>query len=136
MRIIIDTNVVISGIFFGGLPYEILRLWQKRKLKIVLTEEILKEYTRVCEELSKKLGSGNMDKILSLISLNSEAVTPAKIANQICDDPDDDKFIACALGGGVRVIVSGDSHLLRVNGIFDLEIIKPKKFLEKYYSDC
>lgn len=134
MKIVLDTNVLVSGIFFKGPPYDILKLWQKGKVNLVLSAEILMEYTRVCNELSKSLRSDNLDKILSLISLKSEAVIPANLSEQICDDPDDDKFIACALGSEAKIIVSGDKHLKKVNGLFDLEILKPVEFLKKYFA--
>lgn len=134
MRIIVDTNVVVSGIFFKGPPSEILKLWQEGKVTLVVSTEIFQEYTRVCEELSGRLESDDLDKILSLIYMNSEAMTPVDLPEQICDDPDDDKFIACALGGDVKIIVSGDKHLLNVNGIHELEILKPKEFLDKYFK--
>jgi putative PIN family toxin of toxin-antitoxin system len=123
----------MSGIFFDGPPGKILMLWQQGKIKLVVCKEILHEYTRVSHELSKKLESINVDKIISLISLYSEAVTPVKLTGEICDDPDDNKFIACALGGKVKTIVSGDKHLLKINGIYDLEILKPREFLDKYF---
>ncbi|OGR04748.1 MAG: putative toxin-antitoxin system toxin component, PIN family [Deltaproteobacteria bacterium RIFOXYD12_FULL_50_9] len=47
MKIVLDTNVFISGILFGGLPSQILKAWRQSKIKIVLTEEILEEYQRV-----------------------------------------------------------------------------------------
>jgi predicted nucleic acid-binding protein len=49
VRIILDTNVVISGIFFAGLPYQILRAWREGKLHLLISEEILAEYRRVGE---------------------------------------------------------------------------------------
>jgi predicted nucleic acid-binding protein len=47
-------------------------------------------------------------------------------------DPDDDKFIACALSSGSKLIVSGDKHLLDVNGYRGIEILKPRPFIDKY----
>jgi predicted nucleic acid-binding protein len=50
----------------------------------------------------------------------------------VCADPDDDKFIACALASNAKIICSGDRHLLDVNGYQGIEIIKPRAFTEKY----
>ncbi len=50
----------------------------------------------------------------------------------VCDDPDDDKFLAAALAGGADVIVSGDMHLLRVSGYRELTVLTPAQFLRSY----
>ena len=54
MKIVLDTNVFISGIFFDGPPSKILQSWRQSKTKIFLTEQILSEYQRIGEELSAK----------------------------------------------------------------------------------
>ena len=54
MRIVLDTNVLISGIFFGGPPSEILQFWAQSKIKIILLEQILSEYQLITEKLSAK----------------------------------------------------------------------------------
>lgn len=54
MKVILDTNVLISGIFFNGPPYQILSAWRDGKIKFVISPEILEEYERVGEELSSK----------------------------------------------------------------------------------
>jgi len=52
MKIILDTNVFISGIFFSGPPSQILQAWKNKKLQIILSQDILDEYHRVAESLS------------------------------------------------------------------------------------
>jgi uncharacterized protein len=54
---------------------------------------------------------------------------------RVCADPDDDKFLACALASGARLIVSGDEHLLAVNGWQGIEVIKPRAFADRHLSD-
>ena len=136
MKVVIDTNVLMSGIFFKGPPYEILQLWKQKKLVFIISEEVFEEYVRVGNELSKKLKSDDLDQIISLLSMNSVMVKQKKLKEQICTDKDDDKFIACALGGNSGIIVSGDKHLLNQNGVFDLEIISPREFLITYFPDA
>ena len=123
----------MSGIFFKGPPYEILQLWKQKKYVFIISEEVFEEYVRVGNELSKKLKRDDLDQIISLLSMNSVMVKQKKLKEQICTDKDDDKFIACALAGNTRIIVLGDKHLLDQNGVFDLEIIKPREFLMTYF---
>ena len=52
MRIVLDTNVLISGIFFSGPPYEILKAWREKRIQFVLSAEIFDEYIRVAEILT------------------------------------------------------------------------------------
>ena len=133
MKSVIDTNVLMSGIFFKGPPYEILKLWKQKKFVFVISEEVFEEYVRVGKELSKKLKSDDLDQIISLLSMNSIMVKQKKLKEQICTDKNDDIFIACALAGNAGIIISGDKHLLDQNGVFDLEIIKPRVFLAAYF---
>ncbi len=72
MRIVLDTNVLISGIFFGGPPAQILQAWQDTSIKIILSEEILEEYQRVSEELSSKFPAIDIEKIIELITIYGE----------------------------------------------------------------
>jgi putative PIN family toxin of toxin-antitoxin system len=115
LRIVLDTNVLISGIFFTGPPYEILKAWKEKRIQFVITAEIFNEYIRVAEILSNKYVTVNISEILNLVAIHSEIIQPVVLTTQICEDKDDDKFIACALSGEVDVIVSGDKHLLSCN---------------------
>ena len=116
MKIVLDTNVLVSGIFFSGPPYQILKAWQKEKLEIIVTLEILDEYYRVGEELSNQFSEVDINQVLELITTQANLIEAAKLDEAVCDDPDDDKFFACAMTGGANLIISGDKHLLRVSG--------------------
>ena len=132
MKIIIDTNVFISGIFFTGPPYQILQSWRDGSFKLILSKEIFDEYRRVAERLSMQFKSIDIHDILDLIAINAEFFQPIKISQNICDDPDDDKFIACALSSNSKIIITGDKHLLKITGYKGIEIITPKAFIREY----
>ncbi len=57
---------------------------------------------------------------------------PVKLEESVCEDPDDDKFFACTLASGSRVIISGDKHLLRVSGYEGIEVLKPREFVDRF----
>lgn len=132
MRVILDTNVFISGVFFSGPPYQILDAWRKDKIKLVISPEIFEEYRRVGEELTKDYPGVSLGPFLSLAVLESEIVLAPKLNEQICADPDDDKFISCAIVSGCRCIVTGDKQLKKLSGHRDLEILTPRQFVDKY----
>jgi len=132
MKIVLDTNVFISGIFFGGPPSQILQSWRKSQIKIVLTEQILEEYQRVGEELSAKYPSINIEPIIELFTIFGEFVETKGITETICEDPDDNKFIECAIASKSKLIVSGDKHLLKISGYKEIEVFKPRQFVDNY----
>ena len=100
MRIVLDTNVLISGIFFSGLPGKILQAWHARKLKLFVSVEILDEYFSVAERLTNRYAGVEYEEILGLIVQNAELVQVTDLPEPVCEDPDDDKFLACALASG------------------------------------
>ena len=134
MRIILDTNVVISGIFFAGLPYQILKAWREDKLHLLISEEILAEYRRVGETLALQFPSIDLLPILDMFGANAEVISVKCPSEPVCDDPDDDKFLACALAGECRLIVSGDKHLLKVSGFRSIRVLKPREFVNCYLT--
>ena len=135
MKIVLDTNVVISGVFFGGVPGRILSAWKAGEVSIVFSASILAEYREVGAELTAKYGGAGFEPFAALLLVGSEVVdAPEHLAEPVCEDPADDKFLACALVGGASVIVSGDKHLLRVAGWSGIEVLRPREFLEAYLS--
>ena len=134
-RIVVDTNVLISAVFFKGKPDVILEAWRTGKLEILLSEEILKEYAEVLKRLSEKYPSIDTSGILSVFTTGCRLVEPEAIGKQVCEDPDDDKFLAAAIGGEAETIISGDRHLLEVNGYAGIEILSPAEFIDQCLSE-
>jgi putative PIN family toxin of toxin-antitoxin system len=132
MNVILDTNVVVSGIFFKGPPFEILTAWKKNKFSLVTTHEILDEYKIVVETLAEQFAGIDVTEILEIITLNSHISFSVALPNKVCADPEDDKFIAAALASKTKLIVSGDKHLLNVSGYAGIDVIKPGDFLRTY----
>ena len=132
MRIVLDTNVFISGVFFGGTPGTVLQAWRSGEISLVVSKPILEEYERVGSELSKKFRGLDLYPLLLLVGTHGEVVQPHRMREHVCSDPDDDKFLACAIGGKCRYIVSGDKGLLKVSGYGGIEVLKPRAFVERY----
>jgi len=130
MKIVLDTNVFISGIFFSGPPAQILKAWQERKIQIVLSKEILDEYQRVAEELSSNFPAVNIEPIIELLTIHGEVVETEGITVSACQDPDDNMFLECAIAGNSKVIVSGDNHLLKISGYQGIAVVKPREFTD------
>lgn len=132
MKIVLDTNVFISAIFFHGPPAQILDAWKKSKIQIVLSKEIIDEYQRVAGALSEKFPEIDIFSIIDLIAIHAEIVDTEGI--EICEseDPDDNKFIECALASKTKLIVSGDKHLLKISGYREIVVHNPRNFVDLY----
>ncbi|MCF8079818.1 MAG: putative toxin-antitoxin system toxin component, PIN family [Desulfobacterales bacterium] len=132
MKIILDTNVLVSGIFFTGPPHLILEAWRRGVFQIILSGDIILEYLRVSDELAQRFSGLDVQPILELLIGRSDIVDPEPLPGPICDDPDDDKFFAAALSSGAKIIVSGDRHLLKVSGYRSITVLRPKAFADRY----
>lgn len=132
MRVVIDTNVFLSGIFWSGPPSRILDAWQEMRVKLVCSVDILNEYERVGEVLSKKYKQVDIGPILDLVIKSAELYVPVKLIEQVSRDPDDEMFIATAVAGKCNYIISGDKDLLDVDGYSGLCICKPATFVKEH----
>jgi len=131
MNIVIDTNVFVSGLFFGGTPYRILKAWGAGQCALFVTNEILVEYERVIRELSCKKPQFHPDAALIHIRKNARLIKPVRLPDQVCTDADDDKFIACALSAEA-IVITGDKALLRTAGYKGSVVLSPAAFELKY----
>ena len=74
MKVVLDTNVSISGIYFGGIPGKILEAWGVRRFQLLVSPEILQEYLNVAEWLADRYAGVEYESILGLIIQNAEPV--------------------------------------------------------------
>jgi putative PIN family toxin of toxin-antitoxin system len=132
VRIVLDTNVFISGIFFTGPPHRILTAWRDGDIEIVASAEILDEYRRVGEELSHQFPGVDIEPFLALLAVGADMVIAPELPEPVSQDPDDDKFLACAIAGRCEVVVSGDKHLKKVTGYRGIDVLSPRAFVDCY----
>lgn len=134
MRIVIDTNVVASAIFFGGRPRELLELLMRRELDAYISEEILEEYQDTMEYLRNKYPAKKVNIPLAHITAACKMIEP-KTSVRVCRDPDDDMFIACAVDSRSLYIVSGDKDLLEVGQYGDVQIVTVADFFANKWHE-
>ncbi len=132
MRVVLDTNVFVSGVFFSGPPYEILDAWRRGEVEIVLSLEILAEYQETAVELSHGFPGVDMTPWLEFLTLKASIIDAPALPEHVCTDPDDDKFLACALASRTKLIVSGDKALRRTSGYGGIEVITPRQFVDRH----
>jgi putative PIN family toxin of toxin-antitoxin system len=132
VKVVLDTNVFVSGVFFSGPPFQILQAWKNGKIQLVVSPEISDEYRHVGEILAGKHPAIDLEPMLEYVMQNVVVISAPSLREQVCVDPDDDKFLACALAGGSNLVVSGDKHLLQVSGYQNIEVLNPRDFLDNH----
>ena len=131
MKIVVDTNVVISGVFFGGNPRRIVEAIVNGSINAYATADIVDEYMEIIDSMiTRKQGKLSL-RILSPL-FSSFKVIEGKSQIAVCRDPDDDKFLECAVDAKALYIVSGDNDLLDIEAYDGIQIITAKEFCEKY----
>jgi putative PIN family toxin of toxin-antitoxin system len=135
MRVVIDTNIVISRyITPHGNPAKILRHWEAETFTLLISDPILVEYRTVLgyERLRKlhQLSNDEIEEIIARFTNFAERVEVAETLRVIPEDPDDDKFLECAVVGGADYIVSGNTkHLGKLGSYEGIQILQPPHFL-------
>lgn len=137
MRIVIDTNIWVSGLLWRGGPWKLLQLAEQGQIEICTSTAILSElaevltYDRLQPRL-KQLGLAPSDLLAQAISLATVfEVQPG--APTVAADPDDDIFIWCAVTAQASYIVSGDHHLLALGAYMGIPIIRLAEFLVREF---
>jgi uncharacterized protein len=132
LKIVLDTNVLISAIVFGGKPRKILEKIISGKSGFAVSKDILDEVDGVLSGKKFKYPSQAVYEIRNAIEELGEFVVPEIRINRITKDPDDNKILECAITAKADIIISGDSHLLELKKFNGIQIVSPAEFLEKF----
>lgn len=133
MRVVLDTNVVISALLFGGKAGDVIPLWQSSRFQWLASKDIVREYARVLSYPKFRLEEQDIRELLNEEIL--PFVTPVHVRRTprvIAKDPSDDKFLACAVAGRAETIVSGDRHLLDLRSYQRIPIVTLAAFLSDH----
>jgi putative PIN family toxin of toxin-antitoxin system len=134
LRVVLDTNLVVSGALWLGVPGKVLDAALDGLIVSVTSEPILAELNRVLsrdkfEPKFRERGLTSRD-IVSRFRLASELIDPLPISSVPVRDPKDVTLVECAVSGKVDYLVSGDKDLLEMTGFPTITVISPAKFLE------
>jgi len=127
-RVVFDTNVSISGTLWRGKPYQCLLLARAEVVRPVYCEAMLKELE---EKLRAKFGfsEARARAVIDDVRSMADRVDIGGELRVVPDDPDDDKFVECAVVAGARTVVSGDRHLLRLREYRGIRMMSPAEFI-------
>lgn len=134
MRVVVDTNVLVSGIFFRpSNPGKVIDLWWEHKFDLVTSEHIYSEVQDTFKKIVKKIGARPSLTIKLNETLREYAdFVPVIPKEEICRDPKDNLILDTARQGKANYIVSGDKDLLVLKRYKGIPILTPHEFLEKY----
>ena len=128
-KVVVDTNVFVSS-FFGGNPRKIVNLWKTGEVTLCLSRPIIDEYIEVLRRLGLQDGK-ELGELLGLFARGFHVVFTANTPelHVVEDNPDDDKFIECAVALKADYIISGDKALTAIQEYMDIKIVNPKEFI-------
>jgi putative PIN family toxin of toxin-antitoxin system len=135
MRVVADTNVLVSGSLWSGDSYTLLRKAEAGEFRLLISEDILKELFKVLnyEEIRQKIAKYSLEfnpTIETIISF-SEFVIIKNRLDIVKEDPSDNRVLECAQSGGAGLIVTRDKHLLKLGEFDGIKIVDPKQALEE-----
>ncbi len=130
MKVVLDTNVLVSGIFSKGVPSRIVRAWLNNDFTVFASTEILDEYLRVIERLKQSKTPQLDHDWPAVLQELCHVLQVSRFPRPLCRDPSDDKFLACALTAKANLLVSGDADLRVLDTQFPFRIVSPRNFLD------
>lgn len=133
MRVVLDTNVFVSGIHWTGASEKVLRAWINKDFELVSSLPIIEELVRILLNFKVPLELDDISWWESLILEKSVIVVPTERVD-VVTDPDDNKFVEAALEGKTQYIVSQDKHLLVLKEYRGIKVLHPDDFLKTFHQ--
>ncbi len=132
IKVVLDTNVFVSS-FFGPHSRDIVNLWKTGEITLCLSKEIVDEYVEVLGRLGLQ-NERELGELLGLFAHGFHVQFTAKIPDLriVEGDPDDDKFIECAVALNAEFVISGDKALRAIEKYMGIQIVTPREFLETF----
>ena len=130
MRAVVDTNVFISGLFWGGRPRRVMDLAAAGRFQALTSAELLLELEDVLTE-DFEVPQERVDLVLRDVLSYAEMIVPGGEPSIAVRDVDDVKVIACAIAGRADCIITGDRDLLSLGDVQGISVLTPEEFLRE-----
>ena len=133
MRIVVDTNVILSGLLWLGTPHELIKKIHSGQVELVMSPALMDEFANTIKRpkfaaiLARTTRSS--DQIVQQLRVLADIVAAPPLPRQICRDADDDAVLACAAASGAELIVSGDKDLLILGAFLGVRIVNAAEAL-------
>jgi putative PIN family toxin of toxin-antitoxin system len=129
LRVVLDTNVLVSAIISSGKPRELFRKGISKEFCIVTSDLLLRELAAVLRRPKFKTDEDEIRRIILALMQSAEVVEVVSKFKLVEEDPKDDMVVETAYDGKANLIVSGDSHLLALNSFRGIKIVGVKQML-------
>lgn len=131
IRVVIDTNIFVSGIFWeGNFCSKIIDLWRYSKVTIISSLEIIEELGETLRDFKIRMPEDMIKEWQNKIIENAIIVEPKEKLNIVKNDPKDNKFFEAALAGNANYIISQDKkHVLSIKEYKGIKTVSPEEFL-------
>ncbi len=133
MRIVIDTNVIVSALVFGGAPRQVVELADSGRCEFFYSPATEDEVRSV---LAGKFGWNEikLNEVLPELWKMGRPIVPHHRVEAVREDPDDNRILECALSAHAAFVVSGDRHLLRLGAYRSIRVVTPRAFIETFLN--
>jgi putative PIN family toxin of toxin-antitoxin system len=133
IRVVLDTNVLVSALILRGKLNKLVDFWREGRIIPLLSRETFDEFRRVLEYPKFVLSKKEINTIIEEEILPFfEVFDITHEVTGICRDPDDDKFLACAVSATADFIVSGDKDLLVMKTYLSVKVVSPSQFFRMF----
>jgi len=130
-QVVIDTNIFISGIFWGGKPKEVIQTWRDQKITLLVSPYLVAEISEVMERFGASQKQKN--SIITILTQNSLKIFPQEQTG-ICRDSKDNFILDLCIAGKANYLVTGDKDLLALKAYIETVILKPVEYLPLLHS--
>jgi putative PIN family toxin of toxin-antitoxin system len=132
LKVVLDTNVLISAILFGGKPRQILEKAIRREIRLCLSEPILEELSGVLRRSKFDYSPEMIQFTLTELTGIADFVNPSETIDVVLEDLDDDRILECAVEAGANYIITGDFHLLKLSRYRNIAVVNVVGFLTRH----
>jgi uncharacterized protein len=139
MRVVVDTNVWLSALLWGGQPDRISQLAELKQIKAISSEEILTEFTEILQKAKFQKRLNQLEFTADELTIMAKRLMTFVVIEELLvpelRDPKDQMILATAIAGNAEVIISGDKDLLTLRSFRDIFIFSPFEFLSTYFPE-
>jgi len=130
-KVVVDTNVFVSAALLKGTSSIVMEKWKEGKFVLLFSTDIFDEYFEIIARPRFNQEERDIRELAGLLIDKGVVVEPQKHLDIVKEDPDDNKFLECAIEGEADFIVSGDRHLLSLQEYEGIKILKITQFIQE-----
>jgi putative PIN family toxin of toxin-antitoxin system len=130
LRVVLDTNVLISAILFGGKPRRILEKAIRGEIRLCISEPILEELKGVLQRSKFDYSAEMIQFLLREFIAIADLVNPSQNFRVVPEDPEDNRILECAVEAKANYVISGDFHLLKLRKYLSVQVLNASEFLD------